>query len=266
MNVLKEVLKKDVNPALGCTEPIAVAFACAVARQAIKDYYSLNHVMVKEIIVTLSLGVYKNSFSVRIPKTKGGQGAAIAAALGAVGGDQTRGLNVLQPTTANHLALAKQLVSLGKVQVGFDASWNSLQIETRVVTEDGHVGQTVTKKGHLNIISVLVDGHSVPFVPVVGKSREIKCDPGILQDTLSKMTITDLLGLVAAMDEKDCRRIQRGINMNLKLSKAGLKVKNGVGFSLNALVEKGVLQDDLVTSTKILVARGTDARMAGVNM
>jgi len=62
MNILKAVLKQEVFPALGCTEPIAVAYAASIGGKEIKE-------PIKEIIITVDPGVYKNGFAVTVPNT-----------------------------------------------------------------------------------------------------------------------------------------------------------------------------------------------------
>ena len=77
MNILSEVLKHDVFPALGCTEPIAVAYAASAAGKQLNGEIS-------EIHISVDPGVYKNGFSVAIPNTRGERGNLIAGVLGAL--------------------------------------------------------------------------------------------------------------------------------------------------------------------------------------
>jgi len=77
LNILKEVLKNEVFPALGCTEPIAVAYAAGIAAHEIDGD-------IEEISITVDPGVYKNGFAVIVPNTGGEKGNLIAGVLGAL--------------------------------------------------------------------------------------------------------------------------------------------------------------------------------------
>lgn len=77
MNILREVFKHEVFPALGCTEPIAVAYAASIAGQEMGDGF-------EEIQITVDPGVYKNGFAVTVPNTGGEKGNLIAGILGAL--------------------------------------------------------------------------------------------------------------------------------------------------------------------------------------
>jgi len=77
MNILKAVLKHEVFPALGCTEPIAVAYAAGIAAQEVGGE-------IEEIKIKVDPGVYKNGFAVTIPNTGGKKGNLIAGVLGAL--------------------------------------------------------------------------------------------------------------------------------------------------------------------------------------
>ena len=256
MNILKEVLKSEVKPALGCTEPIAVAYACSMACQAVKEYYRLETVDVLSIKAEINPGVVKNGLGVCIPNAKGRKGNAIAAALGAIGGQPLQGMAVLQGISDAHLNLADGLVKSGKVEILCNKALKSLYIKAEVITSVG-IGNVVIQNGHTNIIYVGVDGQ------VIEEISSNQREDLVFNEELSKMKIADLVGAVSAMDEDDYRYIQEGIDMNLDVSKAGLSL-NKVGDSLKRMLERPIFKNDVLMTAKILVSCATDARMAGM--
>ena len=95
MLTLKDFLAKEVKPALGCTDPGAVALAVARACKELPDKEE-----VASIRVTVSASIYKNGMAVGIPGTKGARGNAMAAAMGAICGNPDLGLEVLRNSTS----------------------------------------------------------------------------------------------------------------------------------------------------------------------
>ena len=92
------ILQHELMPALGCTEPIAVAFASAKARELLGR-------MPERIVAQCSGNIIKNIKGVVVPATDGMRGIAISAIIGAVGGDAARGLECLTSVTGEHLSL-----------------------------------------------------------------------------------------------------------------------------------------------------------------
>src|SRR5659263_36167 len=103
-NLIVETLKEEVVPAMGCTEPVAVALACAKA----KELMTFNYIERAEVFV--SPNIYKNGLSVGIPNTKE-VGLHIAAALGFIGGESKKDLRVLEGINESQVELARQLLN-----------------------------------------------------------------------------------------------------------------------------------------------------------
>ena len=104
-----DIIKTDVTPATGCTEPIALAYAAAVAARELGE-------PVRFIDGLVSANLMKNGMGVTVPGT-GMPGLAIAAAVGAIGGDADAGLQVLQHLTPDVVTLGKKYVADGKITV-----------------------------------------------------------------------------------------------------------------------------------------------------
>ena len=122
-----ELLKKDVVPALGCTEPVCVALCSANAAREISGE-------IKSIDVKTNAGIYKNGMSAGIPNCSE-VGLPWAAAIGAVLRNPEKSLQLLEDLSETQLAEAAKLVSGSKVKVGIDESKTGLYVECLVKTE-----------------------------------------------------------------------------------------------------------------------------------
>ena len=123
---LLSVLRAQVKPAFGCTEPVACALAVARAREALGNIDSVDSIQ-----VVCSPGVYKNGLGVGIPGT-GERGIPIAAALGALIGRSEQGLEVLSAVTLAVVHQAKELVEQGRVDVTFDPALSGVFVQATV--------------------------------------------------------------------------------------------------------------------------------------
>ena len=121
---------KGVQPSLGCTEPGAIALACALARRAVGGN-------VQRISVVCDPNVFKNALAVAVPGTSGLCGIPIAAALGALAGDPDLRLEVLTPVEADDVRRAQQLVTGGRVDCRVDRGYRGIHIEATVQTGSG---------------------------------------------------------------------------------------------------------------------------------
>ena len=105
-----QILQQELVPALGCTEPIAIAFAAAKAREVLGK-------MPQRIVASCSGNIIKNVKGVIVPTTGDMKGIDVSAVLGAVGGDSSLGLETLTPITPAHLATCRELLSQNICQV-----------------------------------------------------------------------------------------------------------------------------------------------------
>jgi L-cysteine desulfidase len=121
-NLIVQTLREEVVPAMGCTEPVAVALACAKAKELI----TFNYIEKAEVFV--SPNIYKNGLSVGIPNTKE-VGLYIAAALGFIGGQSEKDLNVLEGINERQVQLAKELINSGKVSLEIKDTADKIYVE-----------------------------------------------------------------------------------------------------------------------------------------
>jgi L-cysteine desulfidase len=252
LNILKEVLKHEVFPALGCTEPIAVAYAASIAGQQIEGN-------IEEISIIVDPGVFKNGFAVTVPNTGGEKGNLIAGVLGALIKKPELKMEILKGADAETLAQAKARIAEKKAKINFDPTRSDLYIDVTVKTDLGSA-RAVMEGAHTNL--VFLEKNNQPIF-TLGHTENSSGSQAYKQ-ALKRMTMAAFVDLVECMDEEDYSEIRRGIEMNLKIAEAGKKLQK-VGYYISDLMKKGFLLEDVFSTIKILTASAADARMAGLS-
>ncbi len=147
---LHDFFQNEVKSTLGCTEPGAVAYAAAKARQHLQGN-------IGSIIVRVSLAMFKNARSVGIPGTENLQGIGLAAALGAIGGKPEAGLMALGNISQECIAQAQDLVAKGLVEESVAMEETSVWVEV-TLKNSAHEVMCVIKNRHDHIERIVVDG------------------------------------------------------------------------------------------------------------
>ena len=155
------LIRKEVKPALGCTEPIAVALAVAKAMEIIEEKAASlpacwRHEGAYSIRIEVSGNILKNGMGVGIPGT-GMVGLHIASALGATCGRSRYGLEVLHDLAEDSIAKAKEMVDAGKVEVGIAETDHKLYVKAIISTDEGHTAYAVIEDDHDNIAEIWYD-------------------------------------------------------------------------------------------------------------
>ncbi len=253
-----DLLKTEVVPALGCTEPIAVALAVAKAREVLQE-------TPEQVELFLSPNIFKNGMGVGIPGT-GMTGLPIAAALGAVYGKSSDCLEVLKGVDFKYVEQAKQMVRENRVKVGVKKDTEILYIEAICSGSNGNVAKAIITTRHSNISKVELNGNVLECnAEVSGSTNENSGKPGIVFVSLS---IDEIFNFSTTAPFADIEFILQTVDYNLKIAQEGLKNDYGlmVGKKLKKYVDSGVLSDDLMNNAMLLTAAASDARMAGCPM
>jgi len=247
----KELIRHEVFPALGCTEPTAVAYAAALAAAELGGVPETVHIIV-------DAGVFKNGFAVTVPNTGGERGNLIAGAIGAFVMRPDLKMEILQAVEPEHLRQARDLLSNNNITIALDAARTDLYIDVTVSTE-GTTCRAVLEGGHTNL--VLLEKNGV----ILSKKESPTTRNGghAYRDQLSEMTLAGMIEVLDSLDQDDLDYLQSGITMNLTIAEAGKKL-NKVGYYMVDLLSRGFLNDDVLSSTKILTASASDARMSGL--
>jgi len=240
------LLHQHVVPALGCTEPIAVALASAQCR-------ALLGRMPQQISVWVSANLYKNGMGVGVPGT-GMVGLAVAAAIGAVAGDPDAGLEVLRNVRPEHGPATRALRD--RVAVSVKEVSDSLYAEV-LAQADGETARVVICHEHTRV--VLKERNGVPLF-----SQAAGAAPGA-EASAPEMTLDGLIAFAANVPLDDIAFMLEAVNLNTALSEAGQSGCYGlrIGAALNEQVARGLLADDLLTLAMRLSSAASDARMGG---
>jgi L-cysteine desulfidase len=246
---LLSILKDEMKPALGVTEPISVALGAAKAYEAVGGE-------LKSIRIVLDPALFKNGVSCAIPGTDEA-GFEIAAVLGALKGDPDAGMEVLKNVKKEEVADAKSFVKRGFVTVLIKKGHNGLYVETEVKTDHG-IGRTIIKNKHDHII--LIEGN--------GKLKYSKSGKEKGYFNIKRLKLHDLIRFAKRIPYKDINFVMDAVEMNTKLAKEGLSGKWGinVGSNMWKLMKEGKIGNDVITLSQIYVAAATDARLGGAKL
>jgi L-cysteine desulfidase len=251
-NLLSEVLKHEVYPAMGCTEPVAVAFAAATAAKLLKGKTS-------GVLVSTDPGTYKNGLAVAIPNTSGQKGNLLAAAVGAVARKPELGAELFKGLPPARLREASALLKSGKARIKVDYKKRGIYIAAEVTA--GRDKALCVLEGSHNRVSLLkFNGRTITRTGGPGKKTALP-----YKQALRKATFRDLFRAVEKIKPAELDYIRRGVDMNLEASRAGLKLKK-VGYYIEDLIKKGYLKRDILSDAKLTAAAAADARMAGLSV
>ena len=265
------LIKREVKPALGCTEPIAVALAAAKAAEIIRDNcpcceswrlkadFSLD--------ISVSGNILKNGMGVGIPGT-GMVGIPVAAALGAVCGDSSKGLEVLSGLTPEAVERAKQLVSQGKVRISVADTEHLLYVKATVRVDDGTMASAEVDP---HAYAVIEDDHDriveTSFADRILMSSESAAAVKDRGEEEYDLTVKDIWAFARKAPCEDISFILGDRDLNLALAREGLRGDYGlrVGKAIREN-QKEVFGDDFMSFAMGMTAAASDARMAGCTL
>ncbi len=237
-----EYLDAEWKPALGCTEPAAVAHAAALATGQARG-------ATQRVVLRVDARTYKNCHAVGIPNSGRRTGILWALALGVCLPDATLGLRCFEAVTPEVLAEAGRLVDAGCLRVEVDADTLDLCIDCTVLGEVGS-GRAVLAREHTRLALLEADGRRVAGVEDEGE--EARED---VRATLAGMGIRDLMAFARNLTTEDRVRLRNGAACNLAIAEHGVSLMPA-GF----VPPEG--QDPLTRYSR-LVSAGVYARMSG---
>lgn len=260
------LIKKEVKPALGCTEPIAVALAVAKAMEILEDKcpdcgpgwrYSDTYA----IRVEVSGNILKNGMGVGIPGT-GMVGLHIASALGAVCGKSSYGLEVLHDLDEKSISRSKEMVDKGVVTVALAETDHKLYVKAIITDTCGHSSSTVIEDDHDNIAETR-------FGDVVLSSSHKEDTNTDQKSTLDyHLTVKEIFDFACNVAYEDIEFILESRTLNMVLAQEGLRGNYGlrVGQAICASANREVFGEDFLSYAMALTAAASDARMAGCTL
>ncbi len=273
-----ELIQKEVKPALGCTEPIAVSLAVARSCEALRQVGA----EVSHLVVEVSANILKNGMGVGIPGT-GMIGLHIASALAVTCGKSEYGLEVLKDLSDDSIEAAKAMVDAGKVKITLADTPLKLYIKAWAYGVAGgveHAAATEIKNNHDSIVSVELDGVSVLENSHIGSiecagsactsaAAEEGAVPVAEKTTLDyKLSVKEILQFAQEASFENIKFILDSVKLNKALAEAGLKDDYGlkVGKTILAKEHSAVFGNSVMSYAMAATAAASDARMAGCTL
>ncbi len=244
------ILKSELVQALGCTEPIAIAYCAAKAREVLGA-------MPKSMEVWCSGNIIKNVKGVTVPNTGGLKGIEAAAIAGIVGGNPDKGLQVLEDFNGKDNSEMIRLLNSNYCSAHHLKDVENLYISTKAISDD-NFAEVHIKGSHTNIVKMIKNGEII-----------FECDEGISNDKpfigdKSLLNIREIFEFAETVRLEDIREvISSQILMNSAISEEGIKNNYGACVGKTLLKYFG---DDIKTRAKAKAAAGSDARMSGCSL
>ncbi|MEB8284991.1 L-serine ammonia-lyase, iron-sulfur-dependent, subunit alpha [Aeromonas allosaccharophila] len=253
-----QIIQQVVKPALGCTEPIAAAYAAAVAARQLGCEP-------RRLEVAVSDNLYKNSMGVYVPGT-GKIGLAIAAAAGAIGGNADAGLEVLAAIQPEQVITAQGLIDAGNVQVSRTAAPEFIFCRVTVygTDENGeeHSAEVTLCGGHTRIVEQRRDGE-VTFTADQSQSGAT----GSICDGVD-ISIAAIYEFATQVEFEQIKFILKASELNGKLSAEGMNNPYGleIGRTMQQNIDAGLIGEDVMNRIVMMTAAASDARMGGATL
>ena len=245
-----EILERELIRAMGCTEPIAIAYCAAKARSILGE-------LPEKVEISASGNIIKNVKSVVVPNTEGRRGIEVAASVGVLGGDAEAGLLVIADIPQGIKDHIEAYCDIADIQVEPMESESLLDVEISTWAS-GHCAKVHIKDEHTNIVSIEKDGEVI-----FRKSDANKADAedGLDYDLL---TIKDIFDFATTCDLSDVKDIlDNQIACNKAIAEEGIKEDFGANIGKMLLKED---PDSVRTKAKAMAAAGSDARMGGCEL
>lgn len=248
-NAYVQILKEELVPAMGCTEPIALAYAAAKAREILGC-------IPDKVEIGASGSIIKNVKSVIVPNTNHLKGIPAAATAGIIAGKPEKELEVIAEVSESEIP---QMVEfLKNVPISVEHIDNGITFDIIVTVRKGDSYARVRIANyHTNIVLVEKNGEVIFEIPVEGENEEGLTDRSLLN-------MEDIWDFINSVDIEDIREIiGRQIEYNTAIAKEGLRGDYGANIGNVLLKTYG---DDVRTRAKAMAAAGSDARMNGCEL
>jgi len=245
-----DILKEELIPAMGCTEPIAIAYAAAKARQALGEPVDRVH-------VEASLNIIKNVKSVVVPNTGNLKGIEVSAAAGIIAGDPDKMLEVIAHVDDEGRRGIRNFLETRDIKVTPSNSDLIFDIVVHVFSKQSNASVRIAHF-HTNIIEIKKDGKAV--------YENMGCDDveNATQTDRSIMQVEDIIEFAESVDLDDVNPIiQRQIDYNTRISEEGLS--GNWGANIGSILQS-TWGDDIKVRAKAKAAAGSDARMSGCEL
>lgn len=244
-----QILKEELVPAMGCTEPIALAYGAARAREVLGE-------MPDRVVVGASGSIIKNVKSVIVPNTDHLKGIPAAAAAGIVAGDADKELEVIASVSSEQTAQMKEFME--QVPITVEHIDNGITFDIVITLYKGvSYARVRIANYHTNIVLVEKNGEILEKKPVAGESEDGLTDRSLLN-------MKDILDFARTVDIEDVREVlERQIDYNWAIAEEGIRGNYGANIGSVLLDMEG---ESVRVRAKAMAAAGSDARMNGCEL
>lgn len=245
-----DILKEELTPAFGCTEPIAIAYCAALVRKTLGAYP-------EKVLVEASGNIIKNVKSVIVPNTGGMKGIPAAAAAGIVAGDADRALEVIAGVKEEQKAEIRDYLEHTEFTVKALDEGNKLDIRISAEAQQSRAVVRITKS-HTNVVYIEKDGS------VLWEKKDCACEKEAPKADRSRLSVENIVKFAESADLRDVKEVlERQISYNYAIAEEG--IRNEWGANVGSVLLK-TYGNDVKTRAKAMAAAGSDARMSGCEL
>ncbi len=244
-----QILREELVPAMGCTEPIAIAYGAALARETLGE-------LPERVVVEASGSIIKNVKSVVVPNTDYQRGIPAAAVAGIIAGDASKGLEVISGTTKEQIKRMKEFLNHVEIKVGHVD--HGITFDILITLYKGDTYARVRIAGfHTNVVLIEKNGRILKKEEVADEAQK-----GLTDRSLLNMEgIWDFINTADIEEIKEILKPQ--IQYNLAIAEEGLRGEYGA--NIGSVLLK-ICHNDVKTRARAMAAAGSDARMNGCEM
>ena len=242
-----QILKDELVPAMGCTEPIAISYAAARARAVLGE-------LPEKIVVKASGSIIKNVKSVVVPNTGGLRGIEAAAAAGVVCGNENKKLEVLSEIESEDIERIKGYLGQADIKVEYQETGHTFDLSVCVYKEHSQASVRITDY-HTNIVQIEKNWELI---------RDDLKDEKIEKANRDVLSMENIWEFVRCADIEDVKEtLDKQIECNMKIAREGIRGNYGANIGSILLKMEG---DSVQVRAKAMAAAGSDARMNGCGL
>ena len=245
MHALTRLIKEDMKPALGVTEPAAIAFAVALARNHLPEE-------VTRVVLHLTSGLYKNAFTCGIPNTTH-VGNDFAAALGLVAADPQKELLCLDGVTEEDVKKAEGLVKNGIIDVIMDRITSRIEIRA-VVMGKKHEAEVVIRDAHTHVVEIKEDGKTIYSADNLAQAEENEIP------FIHRCSIEDILDYIKTVPYEEIAFVKEAVIMNRALAEEALRNQQTTfARTLKVMNDNKLVSEDAIRTANLFCNAAIEA-------
>ena len=257
MHELTQLIKNDMMPALGVTEPGAIAFCVAKAKEYVNGE-------LKHLNVAMNSGMYKNAFTCGIPNSNE-VGNVFSAALGYVAGDASKGLEALGNVKPEDNDTAAKLIAEGKVTVELSGITSRIFIQATLETAEGTAVVTI-RDSHTNVTKITVNGEIIMETEAEKAADTTEADAKAEVHTIHKYTLAQIVDYINTVPAEEIEFVKRAYEVNWELFEEGMNNPRTT-FARKLLEMNGgeIISKDEAKTATLLCSAAIEARVIGLD-